>query len=175
MSEPAQIVTVGRLGAPYAVNGWMRMESYTDPLENILNYDPWMIGKGGNWQDAELRGVERDAKGLRICLKGCTTPEDARRYTGLFVGVPVEVLPQPEEGEYYWHQLQGLQVLNESGECLGCVERMLGTGANDVMVVKPDTRSVDDRERLIPWLEQRVVQRVDLAAGCVRVNWPADY
>ncbi len=179
MSRPAgeadQIVTVGRIGAPYAVSGWMRLESFTDPLENILQYDPWKIGRGRDWRDAELAGVERDAKGLRISLKGCASPEEARRYTGMFVGVPVQALPETPDGEYYWHQLHGLQVCNEAGENLGHIEKMLDTGANDVMVVQPDPRSIDDRERLIPWLQERVVRRVDLGQGVVRVDWPADY
>jgi 16S rRNA processing protein RimM len=52
---------------------------------------------------------------------------------------------------------------------------MLETGANDVMVVKPTEESIDDRERLIPYLSDSVVQKVDLDEGVIRVDWEADY
>ena len=52
---------------------------------------------------------------------------------------------------------------------------MMATGANDVMVVEPTSQSVDERERLIPWLPERVVISVDRDAGQVEIDWGADY
>ena len=52
---------------------------------------------------------------------------------------------------------------------------MLETGANDVMVVKATQESIDDRERLIPYLSDSVVLKVDIGKRVIRVDWDADF
>ena len=71
-------------------------------------------------------------------------------------------------GEYYWHQLEGLEVVNLSGENLGKVDRLLETGANDVLVLK------GEQERLVPYTPGVVVE-VDLDKGRIQVDWEKDY
>jgi 16S rRNA processing protein RimM len=86
-------------------------------------------------------------------------------------------LPPAGDDEYYWRDLEGLEVWcsAESGDVLlGQVDHLLETGANDVMVVRATASSLDDRERLIPWLPGDVVSRVDLQAGCLWVQWHLD-
>ena len=80
----------------------------------------------------------------------------------------------PEAGEYYWRDLVGLKVFCREGErvaFIGTVDHLLDTGANDVVVVRPCEGSIDDAERLIPWLPEGNVELVDLAAGELRFDW----
>lgn len=107
-------------------------------------------------------------------LKGLDDRDVARTYAGFEIRVPESELPELEEDEFYWHQLEGLSVINQDGQLLGKVDHLLETGANDVMVVKPCTGSLDDRERLLPYTEQ-CVQAIDLDAGEMRVDWDADF
>ena len=88
---------------------------------------------------------------------------------GSEIGIRRDQLPAPEPGEYYWSDLQGLEVVTEKGESLGRVDHLIETGANDVLVVK------GDRERLIPFVMQQVVTRVDLDAGTIQVDWDKDF
>lgn len=172
---PAEWVTVGQVGAPFAVRGWIKIRSFTDPEDNILGYAPWMIGGEHGWtevgvDDSQMRGGE-----LLVRLQGCDNREQVQVYAGRSIAVPKDRLPEPETGEYYWHQLIGLQVCNRSGENLGRVTKMMATGTHDVIVVRGDAESVDKQERLIPWVEERYVMNVDLAAGRIEVDWEADY
>jgi 16S rRNA processing protein RimM len=84
-------------------------------------------------------------------------------------------MPDLEEGEFYWFQLEGLSVENSSGETLGKIAQILETGANDVMVVDPTDDSIDKQQRLIPYLEGNVVKEVDQEIGVVIVDWDSDY
>lgn len=172
---PADLITVGQVGAPFAVRGWIKIRSFTDPKENILGYAPWMIGGELGWseigvEDSEFRGDE-----LLVRLQGCDNREQVQRYAGQTIAVPKSRLPEPDEGEFYWHQLVGLQVVNRGGDVLGRVLKLMETGAHDVMVVRGDAESVDQQERLIPWVEGRYVLDVDPAAGRIEVDWEADY
>ena len=78
-------------------------------------------------------------------------------------------LPAAQPGEYYWSDLQGLEVVTLQGESLGTVDHLLETGANDVLVV------TGERERLIPFVLGQVVDDVDLERGEIRVDWDRDF
>ena len=101
----------------------------------------------------------------------------AESYKGLEVAVSGDCLPQLEDGDYYWSQLQGLQVWCQAGDdrvLLGSVDYLIETGANDVLVVKATQDSIDDRERLIPYLPDNTVTRVDLEEAVIEVDWFLD-
>jgi 16S rRNA processing protein RimM len=68
-----------------------------------------------------------------------------------------------------------LTVVNASDQILGSVASLMETGANDVLVVKGNDNSIDSRERLIPYVEERVVKRVDLTAGRLVVDWLEEF
>ncbi|GIT21522.1 MAG: hypothetical protein CM1200mP40_12040 [Gammaproteobacteria bacterium] len=68
-----------------------------------------------------------------------------------------------------------MEVINEEGQLFGKLERLLETGANDVLVVQPTGESIDKRERLIPYIKEEVIKKIDTMAGKILVNWEADY
>ena len=101
----------------------------------------------------------------------------AESYKGLEVCIPESALPALPEGEYYWRDLQGLQVWCQEGErrvLLGVVDYLIETGANDVLVVAACEGSLDERERLIPYLPGNSVTRVDLEEGVIELDWFID-
>ena len=77
-------------------------------------------------------------------------------------------LPVTEEGRFYWADLEGLQVVHRDGTDMGRVAYLLETGANDVLV------TAGEPERLIPFIMDRVILDVDLAAGVITVDWEMD-
>ena len=121
----------------------------------------------------------RHRAGIIVCLKGCETPDQARPYVSAEIGVAEEQLPALESDEFYWHQLQGVQVVtrdqNGVTKLLGRIQRMMETGANDVMIVQACEGSIDRRERLIPWLKGQVIVDVQPDQDRVVVDWNADY
>lgn len=175
-------VVMGRIGAPHGIKGWVKLISFTDPVDNLLDYRHFWIADGtglGKGSGKELTKIEIDearpqGQALVGHIKGCEVREETRRYTGLELLLPKSALPPLDEG-YYWHQLEGLRVVNLAGEDLGVVDHLLATGANDVLVVRGDEASVDQEERLVPYVTGQVVKEVDLAARVMRVDWGKDY
>jgi 16S rRNA processing protein RimM len=106
---------------------------------------------------------------------GYDDPDDAKSLAGLELAVKVEHLPDLEPEEFYWHELTGMRVETAKGQWLGNVAKLLETGANDVLVVEPCKGSVDGRERLIPYLPERVVLKVSREDKCITVDWEPDY
>ena len=163
----AKRVTMGRVGGPYGIKGWVKLISFTEPLENILDFSRWEVRMGQQWVTLEMDQGRPHGKGLIAHFKGYDDPESARRLNDVELTIATEELPELESGDYYWHQLTGLQVITLSGHVLGRIVRMLETGANDVLVCEPTADSVDDRERLIPWLPDHVVREISLEQGRV--------
>lgn len=168
------LIVLGKITSVHGVRGEVKIYSFTDPIDNLLDYPAWTLKRDGEVKQVELVSGRLQGKVLVAKLKGLDDREVARTFAGFDICVPRALLPDLDDGEYYWHQLEGLSVIDLQGQLLGRLDHLLETGSNDVMVVKPCPGSLDDRERLLPYTEQ-CVQQVDLAAGEMRVDWDADF
>ena len=159
---------MGRISGLFGVRGWVKVYSYTEPREAVLNYDRWLLGRKDGWQEATVAEGQRHGKTIIVRLDGYVDREQAAGLIGVDIGVPREAMPQTEGDQYYWSDLEGLRVVRRDGTELGRVAYMLETGANDVMVIKGET------ERLIPFVLDKVILDVDLASGVISVDWEWD-
>lgn len=176
---PDQIV-VGHLVGVYGVKGWLKVKSFTEPEDNIVDYAPWRLRLAGGAKEFEIEQVQYRPKGLLVKLKTIDDRDQAAALGKAQIEVAADLLPALDDGEYYWSQLIGLRVVSEyDGQTfqLGQVREMLETGANDVLVVEASAAApgIDARERLIPYLPGEFVKNVDLAAGVIAVSWDPEF
>jgi 16S rRNA processing protein RimM len=174
-NETRQWVVLGRIGKTHVLKGWVRLHSFTEPEENLLEYTRFRAGSDTDYLELEIDEVGRSGDALIAHFTGYDDPDAVRTLTGRQLQIAGEELPDLAPGEYYWHQLEGLRVINRQGQVLGLVTRILETGANDVLVVAPSADSIDDRERLIPYLRDRVIRMVSVDDAVIEVDWEADY
>lgn len=172
--QPLEGLVLGKIVSVHGLRGEVKVYSYTDPITNLLDYRHWTLRRGTEYQRVEVARGRAQGNVLVVKLKGLNDRELARTYADFEIIVPKHQLPELPKGEYYWHQLKGLKVITTAGQWLGRVDHLLETGANDVLVVRPCEGSLDDRERLLPYIDQ-CVQRVDLDTGEMRVDWDADF
>ncbi|MDY6945827.1 MAG: ribosome maturation factor RimM [Pseudomonadota bacterium] len=161
-------VVLGKIGSAFGVQGWVRITSYTDPVDNILEYDRWYLRRAGQWVEVEVEDGRMTAKGVQVKLAGIESPEDARLQVGVEIAVPRAELPPTAPGEFYWSDLEGLEALTPSGELLGHVDHFRSTPGGDLVVIR------GAREHWIPFVKDRIV-KVDLAAGRIVFDWGVDY
>lgn len=169
--DASKWVVVGLLGSPHGVKGWIRINSFTQPPENILDYQPWLI-KGKNEQQGkmmEYEKVEHHAKGMVVLLKGITDRNVAAQYTQCEIAVERSQLPVLSENEYYWSDLEGLNVINQDNVLLGKVDHLFETGSNDVLVIK------GEKQHLIPYLMGNTIINVDLENKTISVDWDPEF
>lgn len=174
--DPDKMIVLGRVSSVYGVKGWVKIYSYTEPMDRILDYGQWMLNKNGQWSLVTVDKGRSHGKGMVAHFEGCEDREKAREYCGAEIAVPMDRLPELPEGEYYWFELEGQQVVNLDGVILGKVDYMMSAGAsNDVLVVKGDANSVDRQERLIPYVPDIYVKDVDLDLGRIIVDWDPEF
>ena len=161
-------VVLGQVGGAFGVQGWVRIQSYTDPPANILKYERWQLGRAGQWREVEVEDGKMTAKGVLAKLAGVETPEEARLVTGSEIAVERDQLPAAAPGEYYWSDLEGLAAFGQNGQSLGRIEEFRATPAGTVVVIR------GERQHWVPFVKERIVS-VDLDAGRVVFDWAADW
>ncbi len=173
---------IGRINAAHGIRGWVKVYSYTDPMEQIIDYSPWTLrrrqrgdGSGDSAKEIEVVDGRRQGKGIAVRLAGFENRNEAETLIGSEIWVSGDRLTPLAPGEYYWHQLEGLTVVNRQGARLGKVESLMETGGHDVIEILPTAESIDDQARLIPYVPDQTVIEVDLDNGQLLVDWDVDY
>lgn len=165
----AKPVVLGRISGLFGVKGWVKIHSFTDPREAILEYPGWLVELDGQWRPVGLAEGKPHGKTVVARLEGIEDREAAEEYVNAFIGIGRDALPETGKDEYYWSDLEGLTVAGQDGKVLGTVAHLLETGANDVLVVRDE-----DREVLVPFVTGDVIKDVDLAKGVIVVEWEWD-
>jgi 16S rRNA processing protein RimM len=162
---------MGRIVGVFGVNGEVKLESWAEPRERIFEYQPWQLVSAPG-TEREVRGVKgrRQGKGLVARLPGIDDRDRAATCVGSEILVARELLPKPAEGEYYWADLEGMQVVTENGTALGTVSHVIATGANDVLVVRDGAR-----ERLLPFVVGDCVKEVQADQRRIVVDWDPEF
>jgi len=171
MNPTEKMIIVGSLGTSYGVHGWIKITSFTSPDSNILNYNPWYFKNHGVYSAVKVLDKRIQGQYLVAKLEGCNSPEMAKTWTGREISVPRSALPPCNYNEFYWTDLEGLEVLNQQGTLLGKIDNMMATGSNDVMLVSDETK---EKWLQIPFIMHEVVKNVNLQAGTITVDWQDD-
>lgn len=150
------------LGAK-GLGGAIRVESLTDhPARLAVGESLWVEG------EASPRAILESAWGGRVPvlrLEGISDRSAAERIAGQYL----EAAPTPLAADsYYWHQLVGLLVTDESGAELGQVVEVFRAGENEVYRIE-GARG----ELLVPALRE-VVRSIDLGSGRMVVRYEAE-
>lgn len=169
----SNMVVMGRIVAPYGVFGWLKVVPDTEAFDGLFDYDSWWVGKGEDWREYQVETAKVHNDVLVVKLVGIDDRDAAFACKGKQVAVPREQLPEPEDNEYYWTDLIGLNVKNQQGVDFGSIIDVFETGANDVLVVKKaDTPK--NEEKLLPFIAA-VVLEVDIEAKTMLVDWDEDF
>lgn len=168
-----QRIVIGRIVGVFGVKGWVKVESWTRPPENILDYPVWLLGRAGSWQQVKLVDGRPHNRGLVVQLADVEgQPWCDRDRVAQWIGCEIAVLrgqlPPPAQNEFYWVDLVGLEVEDKEGRSLGKVRELFETPAHDMLVVS------GERDHLIPCVFGPIVLSVDIEAGRIRVDWNPD-
>lgn len=163
-------VIIGSFGTVYGVKGWIKVISFTDPADNITQYEHWYLKLKDRWEPIPIENIKYQHNHLIVKIVDYDNPEEARFFTNKLIGIKRKELPTLVSQEFYWHDLMGLEVKNIQGEALGVVVEILSTGSNDVFVVQDQ----EGKRHLIPYTEE-AVKSIELDRQLMIVDWNSEF
>ncbi|MBD8642465.1 ribosome maturation factor RimM [Stenotrophomonas sp. CFBP 13724] len=170
MKDIERRILLGRVAGAFGVRGELKLESWTEPRSAIFNYQPWIVVSPSG-QESTVSGVRGRDTGKHLIARFPDVDDrdvvEAMRGTEVYVAR--SSLPPPKPDEYYWVDLEGLDVKTVEAVSLGQVSHLFSTGSNDVLVTR------GDRERMIPFVQPEFVKSVDFDANLVIVDWDPDF
>ena len=167
--ELDRIVIVGRIGSAYGIRGWTHVQSFTEPITNILEFDQLYARKEDEpWRQLAKTEFRRHRAGVIARIDECEDRTNAEALRDLELGVHRDAMPELQEDEFYWVDLIGLNVVNTEEVTLGKVSNVIETGASAVLDVKGENGNY-----LIPFVKA-TLDSVSLKSH-VKVRWEADW
>jgi 16S rRNA processing protein RimM len=161
--------------APFGIHGWIKIRPFTASPDALLAYQDWWLkpSESQAWREVSRLAGRVHSDTVLAQLAGVDSRETALTLRGAEIGMPRGSLPPVDDDEIYWADLVGLEVVNREGVVLGRVVAVQDFGAQPILRVAPAENSRRD-ERLIPFVPA-YVDRVDLSARRIEVDWLPDY
>ncbi len=163
---PPSYVVLGKIVKVHGIKGEVQVYPYTEDVEAFTYYDPVYLKApdGRVTQTRVLKAREKKEKKILLALEGVKNRSQAESLVGNEICVPKECLPDLPDGEYYWHDLIGMEVRTVDGEDIGQVSRIMSTGAHDILVIEGRKGEV-----LIPAVAE-MIKEIDTSARLILVD-----
>jgi 16S rRNA processing protein RimM len=178
MGLTPNLILVGNLFSVYGLKGWIKIRSHTEPPENLFEYRPLLLNTVRGFETVTIDQWRLHNKGFVAKIVDIDDQQQAKSICPADIMIEKTHFLPLDPGKYYWHQLQGLRVIsrfNADKTYLGTVARLISTGANDVLIVQGNSCSIDQRERLIPYVVDQYVKMVDLDNDTIYVEWDPEF
>ncbi len=160
--EPV-FVLVGKLRKPHGIRGEVRMSVLTDFPELISSGK--MVYVGERHQSYTVSAIRWHGGDLLVSFKELPDRTAVEIFRNVMVYMKSEDMPELPEGEFYTHELIGLEVVTDQGTKLGKLKEVLITGANDVYLVE----SPEQKDLLLPAIDE-VILDIDHDKGVIQVH-----
>jgi 16S rRNA processing protein RimM len=177
-NRPANIgserrIVLGRIRSAVGLAGWVKVESFTDPADNLLKYQTWQLCTPSGWRAVRLSNSRWSGRELQVQFADIVERNAADLLRNTDVAVFRHEMPEPPTGEYYREDLLGLTAVTPQGECLGRLDHYRDSPAHPYMVLL-DRNQAEQVENLVPLVKGRVLS-VDFAQGTMVLDWTLDW
>jgi len=165
--EDDKKIYLGKITGVHGIKGWLKIQSFSSPPENILNYPSWIINNQG---EEELYSIEQGRKQnnkIVVKLEKINDRNTAESLINSKIQIQRSDLPKLSNENYYWSDLVGLSVLNSEEKVIGKIESLIETGANDVMVII----TLKDERILIPFVMHEIIKEVNVELNYIKIDW----
>ncbi|WP_211745970.1 ribosome maturation factor RimM [Paenibacillus sp. Marseille-Q4541] len=162
----SQFFNVGKIVNTHGIKGELKVLPLTDfPEERFAKGSKLVIDTEKQMIPVVVDSARFHKNMYVVQFHGFGNINEVEQYKGTMLKVSAEYQTELSDGEFYFHQVVGCDVITDEGEELGTVKEILTPGANDVWVVKMK----NGKELLIPYIEE-VILHVDITNKKVTVH-----
>ena len=195
---PVDAIEIGRITDAWGIKGWFKVLPHSASPEALFSSKQWFLlppdrpmkpkrpteaaavaAVQAVWTEPLLlpvKEVKNHSDTVVACAHGMDDRNAAESLRGARIFIPRSSFPAAADGEYYWVDLLGLQVVNREGLDLGQVRDLMSTGPQTVLVIEAaaEVEGGKTLERMIPFVSA-FVDGVDLPGKRITVDWQPDY
>jgi len=165
MPPSPKFISLGRIVKTQGLRGEFRVYPHGRDSENLASLDEVVIqSPNGETMTARVASCRRKGQLYILAVDGVNSIDQAERLIGAEVLADESRLAPLGEGEFYWYEVVGMEVVTEQGESLGVVQSIIPTGANDVLQVMRGAH-----ETLLPNIPE-VVKKIDREKKTITVR-----
>jgi len=168
--EDDKKIYLGKITGVHGIKGWLKIQSFSSPPENILNYPQWIINNQGKEDFYSIEQGRKQKNTIVVKLEKINDRNTAESLINSKIQILRSDFPKLSNENYYWSDLVGLSVLSSEDKVIGKVESLIETGANDVMVINTSK----DERILIPFVMHEVIQEVNVELKYIKIDWPIE-
>tara|TARA_B100000214_G_C23759476_1_gene531549 strand:+ start:89 stop:610 length:522 start_codon:yes stop_codon:yes gene_type:complete len=170
----SNLVCVGTIGKPRGLRGEFFLNSFCNPTENIIAYKSLIKVENNN--DFKIEYIKRTNKKFLSKIENISDLDEIKLLTNKKLYIKNSELPKLSEKEIYWYELIGMNVLvHKTNHHLGVVKEMNNFGSDDCLVIVSSKESIDNKDRLIPFIKDRFIIEIDKANKVIYVDWQKDF
>lgn len=122
----------------------------------------------------KVKQIREQGDAIVVTAEGVDDRNVAETLKGARVFVSRSAFPTPDEDEFYWVDLIGLDVVNRDAQPLGRVVDLIDTGPHCVLRCEFTGADGKPAERLIPFVSA-YIDSVSLADKRIVADWGLDY
>jgi 16S rRNA processing protein RimM len=156
------LVELGKIVAAQGIKGQVRIDSYTDFPEDIVKYGK-LRDKDGREYNIKITGTKN--RQIIAFIDGVSDRTGAEKLAGISLYVNRSDMPEPEKGQYYFHDLEGLVIRNLSGTEIGKIVAVHNFGAGSVIEWVKEDGSTE-----MTLFKPEFFPEVDINAGYAIIN-----
>ncbi|AFA41350.1 16S rRNA processing protein [Wigglesworthia glossinidia endosymbiont of Glossina morsitans morsitans (Yale colony)] len=170
------LISIGKIGAPFGIKGWVKVISYTEKSQNIFKYQPWIFKINNIYQKCYVTSWKTYYKKFIAKIEAINNRCAASSITNLNVMLFQKQLNKLKNNEYYLHEIIGLQVLNTKNFNLGKVVNFLRSSHHDILVIRSQKKNhLRFKEYLIPFVYEVFIKKIDKNSKIIRVDWNSNF
>jgi 16S rRNA processing protein RimM len=155
-----ELITVGKIIGTHGIKGMVKLYSYSGNLESLQKSDTVTLkSPAGQLKEMHLEAATHHGGKFILHFRDYGHIDQALSLVGSEICLLRSQLPKPDEDEYYWCDLLGLEVVTINGDSIGAIADIFETGSSDIYVVRGN-----GKEYLIPAIAS-VITSVDVASG----------
>ena len=143
-------IVIGKIVATHGIKGWVVIQSYSYPSQNIKNYNTFIHIKN-NKQCIKIIDLKTMPKKIVIKIENYDDINTSVSLVGQNIFIEATEIPALKKGEYYWKDIEGLEVYTTKDSYIGSVDFIFNNGANDILAIKHNKELV-----YIPYINDRI-------------------
>ena len=143
-------IIIGKIVATHGIKGWVVIQSYSYPTHNIKNYDTFLHIKNKK-EFIKIINLKIMPKKIIIQIKNYDHINSSESLIGQNIFIEASDIPALKKGEYYWKDIEGLEVYTSKNSYIGSVDFIFNNGVNDILAVKHNKELV-----YIPYINDHI-------------------